>query len=87
MAQVWLQKIYFSEKKRFLVIVESTVYPGATMEIVKPIIDKVKQRNKEEIVIEYGYSPERVSPGKNSKKFTEITKIVSGENPQILTQN
>ncbi len=82
-AEMICRVIDCSDKKRFLVIVESTVYPGATMEVVKPIIDQVNQMNKEEIVVEYGYSPERVSPGKNSKKFTEITKIVSGENDKV----
>ena len=66
-------------KKNDLVIFESTVYPGLTKEKCQPILEKYSKLkvNKDFLI---GYSPERINPGKNSKKITSIKKIVSGSN-------
>ena len=58
-----------------LVIYESTVFPGATEEICKPILEKSGLTLNSDFYI--GYSPERVVPGKGNKRLSEITKIVS----------
>jgi nucleotide sugar dehydrogenase len=58
-----------------LIILESTVYPGATEEIIGKRLSKVGYKIGEEIFI--AYSPERIDPGSNIK-FKEIPKIVSG---------
>jgi UDP-N-acetyl-D-galactosamine dehydrogenase len=67
-------------KKKDLVIYESTVYPGLTEEECVPVLEKNSnlEFNKDFFV---GYSPERISPGE-SKKIKNISKIVSGSNPQ-----
>jgi UDP-N-acetyl-D-galactosamine dehydrogenase len=60
-----------------VVIIESTVYPGATQEICIPIleIESGLQINKGFVC---GYSPERINPGDRLHKLTSITKITSG---------
>jgi UDP-N-acetyl-D-galactosamine dehydrogenase len=70
-------------KKGDLVIYESTVYPGLTREKCLPILEKISKLkvNKDFFI---GYSPERINPGKNSKKISFIKKIVSGSCPKAL---
>jgi UDPglucose 6-dehydrogenase/UDP-N-acetyl-D-galactosamine dehydrogenase len=64
-------------KKNAIVILESTVYPGITEEVVGPIIE-----NESGYILgedfKIGYSPERVNPGDNEHTIDKITKIISG---------
>lgn len=64
-------------KKNDLVIYESTVYPGCTEEECVPALEKFSslQYNKDFFV---GYSPERINPGDQTRKITDIKKVVSG---------
>ncbi|MBE9593207.1 MAG: UPF0175 family protein, partial [Proteobacteria bacterium] len=64
-------------KRGAIVVLESTVYPGVTDEIVKPILEK---ESKMECGIDFylGYSPERINPGDEAHALTKITKIVAG---------
>lgn len=66
-----------------IVVYESTVYPGVTEDICVPILEEESgfTCGKE---FKVGYSPERVSPGKNNKKMADITKIVSGMDDESL---
>lgn len=65
-------------KRSVTIIFESTVYPGVTEEVCIPILEKhSKMKWKKDFNI--GYSPERVSPGKNYKKIYEIKKIIAGD--------
>ena len=59
------------------VIYESTVYPGATEEICIPEIEH-ESGLKASIDFKYGYSPERINPGDNELKLTNIVKLTSG---------
>ena len=70
-------------KKSSLVIYESTVYPGCTEEYCAPILEKASgfKLNKDFFL---GYSPERINPGANKQKLTNIIKIVSGSNKHSL---
>ena len=65
-------------KKDQAIIVESTVYPGATEEYFVPIIKKLKLSLGKNFFL--GFSPEREDPG--NKKYSiskgNIPKIVSG---------
>ena len=65
------------------VIYESTVYPGLTEEICKPIIEKYSKLkiNRD---IGLGYSPERINPGDKKRTLTKIKKIISGNNKKTL---
>jgi UDP-N-acetyl-D-galactosamine dehydrogenase len=64
-------------KKEDIIIYESTVYPGATEEILIPILE-------EESGMEYnkdfycGYSPERINPGDKKNRIENILKVTSG---------
>lgn len=62
-----------------LVVFESTVYPGVTEEICFPIIQQESGLKINEGFFG-GYSPERVNPGREGKKLTEIVKVTSGSN-------
>jgi UDPglucose 6-dehydrogenase/UDP-N-acetyl-D-galactosamine dehydrogenase len=69
------------------VILESTVYPGVTEEVVKPILEKSGRRCGRDFKI--GYSPERINPGDNEHTISQIVKVVAGyddETTEILTQ-
>jgi UDPglucose 6-dehydrogenase/UDP-N-acetyl-D-galactosamine dehydrogenase len=64
-------------KKGAIVVLESTVYPGVTEDIVKPILEKESAMKCGED-FKIGYSPERVNPGDDEHSIDKITKIVSG---------
>jgi len=64
-------------KKGAVVILESTVYPGVTEEIVKPILERESGFNCGED-FKIAYSPERINPGDEKHAIDKITKIVSG---------
>lgn len=64
-------------KQGDVVIYESTVYPGATEEICVPELNRTSGLMfNEEFTV--GYSPERINPGDNSRRLTNITKVTSG---------
>ena len=63
-------------KKGSVVILESTVYPGVTEEILKPILEKSGLRCGTDFKI--AYSPERINPGDEEHNIRTITKVVSG---------
>jgi UDPglucose 6-dehydrogenase/UDP-N-acetyl-D-galactosamine dehydrogenase len=61
------------------VVLESTVYPGVTEEVVAPILDLENESGlKCGIDFYIGYSPERINPGDDAHDLTMITKIVAG---------
>ncbi len=70
-------------KKGDIVVYESTVYPGATEEDCVPILEAESGlKCGEDFFV--GYSPERINPGDKEHTFTKITKVVSGQTPEIL---
>lgn len=70
-------------KKGDIVVYESTVYPGATEEKCIPLLEKISGL-KCGVDFGVGYSPERINPGDAQHTFQNITKIVSGVNPETL---
>ncbi|MDK9877478.1 nucleotide sugar dehydrogenase [Staphylococcus equorum] len=66
-----------------IVVYESTVYPGATEEDCVPVLEKQSGLvcGKDFFV---GYSPERINPGDKVHTFETITKVVSGQTPEVL---
>ena len=64
-------------KKGAIVVLESTVYPGVTEEVVKPILEN-ESKMKCGIDFKIGYSPERINPGDEAHSLDKITKIVAG---------
>ena len=59
------------------VVLESTVYPGVTEEIVMPLLER-SSGMKCGVDFKIGYSPERINPGDEEHGIDRITKIVSG---------
>src|SRR5699024_8807760 len=69
--------------KDTIVVYESTVYPGATEEDCVPVLEKFSGlTNGEDFFV--GYSPERINPGDKVHTFETITKVVSGQTPEVL---
>ncbi|WP_438296694.1 nucleotide sugar dehydrogenase [Sporosarcina sp. FA15] len=70
-------------QKGTIVVYESTVYPGATEDDCVPALEKASglECGKDFFV---GYSPERINPGDKVHTFTTITKVVSGQTPEVL---
>ncbi len=59
-----------------LVILESTTYPGTTVEIVKPILESKGLKAGADFFL--AYSPEREDPGVKGHTITQIPKVVGG---------
>ena len=70
-------------KKNSIIIIESTVYPGATEEVCIPIIEKTSKLKLNKSFF-CAYSPERINPGDKEKTLEKITKIVSASNYKTL---
>lgn len=63
------------------VVLESTVYPGVTRDVLGPIVEERSGLTVGESLF-LGYSPERLSPGDTSLR--DVTKIVSGSDEETL---
>ena len=66
-----------------VVILESTTYPGTTLEVVLPILEQVSGLKAGDDFL-LGYSPERIDPGNKTWTFKNTPKIVSGINEDSL---
>jgi len=60
-----------------IIILESTVYPGVTDEIMRPILEKESGLSCGQD-FRIAYSPERVNPGDREHTIDKVTKVVSG---------
>lgn len=70
-----------------LVVLESTVYPGLTEEILIPILEKsVWGRPKLEAGTDFGVAhvPERYNPGDSKHTITDVIRVVGAINPEWL---
>jgi UDPglucose 6-dehydrogenase/UDP-N-acetyl-D-galactosamine dehydrogenase len=63
--------------KNSIVVLESTVFPGCTEEIVKPILEE-QSGYKCGRDFKIAYSPERINPGDTTHTLAKTTKVVSG---------
>jgi len=75
-------------KRGAIVVLESTVYPGVTEDILKPILER-ESGMRCGIDFKIGYSPERINPGDEEHTLAKITKIVAGmdeETTEILAK-
>lgn len=70
--------------KGAIVVFESTVYPGVTEEICGPLLEETSGLvcGKDFFL---GYSPERINPGDREHTVDKITKVISGQTPEVVT--
>lgn len=59
-----------------LIIVESTTYPGTTVELVKPRLEATGFRAGVDFAL--AFSPERIDPGNKRFKLRQVPKVVGG---------
>ena len=65
-----------------VVVVESTVYPGVTEGVIRPILEHESGlRHGDGLYV--GYSPERVNPGDSQHSLGRIPKVVAGESGPV----
>ena len=68
-----------------IVVLESTVYPGATEEECGP---RLEAASGLECGADFflGYSPERINPGDREHTVERITKVVAGQTPEVTAR-
>ena len=64
-------------------VVESTVYPGATEEVCGPALEDASGLKVGEDFF-LGYSPERINPGDREHRLETIVKVVAGQDGPTL---
>jgi UDP-N-acetyl-D-galactosamine dehydrogenase len=71
--------------RRPTIIYESTVYPGVTEEVCGPEIERLAglRRGRD---FRLGYSPERINPGDRQHTIDQITKVIAGEDGEVMEQ-
>jgi len=71
-------------KAGMLVIIESTIQPGTTRNVVVPILEKESGLSRDQFLV--AYSPERIDP--MNKKFTikNTPKLVAGLTPEAANK-
>lgn len=65
-----------------LIILESTTYPGTTRDIVLPILEQKDLKEGKDFFL--AFSPERIDPGNEKYKFSNIPKVIGGVSKQAL---
>ena len=63
-----------------LIILESTTYPGTTVELLQPILESSGLTGGEDFAL--AYSPEREDPGNPQYSTADIPKVVGGINKE-----
>lgn len=67
------------------VVFESTVYPGVTEDFCGPMLEAASGLECGND-FNLGYSPERINPGDKEYTVERITKVVSGQTPEIAEE-
>ncbi|MEO7634198.1 MAG: nucleotide sugar dehydrogenase [Sphingomicrobium sp.] len=69
--------------RRPTIVYESTVYPGVTEDLCGPEIERTAKlcRGRD---FRLGYSPERINPGDREHSVERITKVIAGEDSEVL---
>lgn len=63
-----------------LIILESTVYPGATQELLLPILENKGLKAGRDFFL--AFSPERIDPGNKQYNIRNVPKVVAGITPR-----
>lgn len=67
-----------------LIIVESTIQPGASEDILIPLIKAISKLKDKQIY--FAYSPERIDPTNEKWNINNTPKLVAGYTPESLTR-
>ena len=72
-------------ERRPTIVYESTVYPGVTENLCGPEIERISglKRRRD---FRLGYSPERINPGDRTHTVDKITKVIAGEDEEVVEQ-
>ncbi|RZV08834.1 UDP-N-acetyl-D-galactosamine dehydrogenase [Natrinema hispanicum] len=65
------------------VVLESTVYPGTTRDVLVPALEDASGLTATEDFF-IGYSPERATPGDEEHGLADVVKVVSAQNETVL---
>ena len=71
--------------KNQIIILESTTYPGTTVEVLIPVIEEISNL-KAGVDFFVGYSPERIDPGNDTWNFKNTPKVISGIKDESLSK-
>ncbi|WP_144905694.1 nucleotide sugar dehydrogenase [Halobellus captivus] len=64
------------------VVLESTVFPGATAQVLVPALERTSDFTRGE-QFNVAYSPERVAPGVTGRSVNEVVKLVGAWSPAV----
>jgi len=67
-------------KKKSLVVLESTTYPGTTEEVILPLLKRGGLKHGDDFFL--CFSPERIDPGNQQYPVSRIPKVIGGINRQ-----
>jgi UDP-N-acetyl-D-galactosamine dehydrogenase len=68
-----------------IVVFESTVYPGVTEDICRPLIETESGKSAGRDFF-LGYSPERINPGDRAHRLESIVKVVAGQDAETAAR-
>ena len=66
-----------------VVVLESTVYPGVTEDVLAPILEE-RSGLRSGVDFKLGYSPERINPGDAERTFERTPKLVAAQDAETL---
>ena len=69
-------------RRRQLIVLESTSYPGTTRDVMKPLLEATGLKSGSDFYL--GFSPEREDPGNPEFATNEIPKVIGGDDPRAL---
>ncbi|MBL8590353.1 MAG: nucleotide sugar dehydrogenase [Methylobacteriaceae bacterium] len=69
-------------RQSHLVVLESTTWPGTTVEVMRPILEATGLRSGVDFFL--AFSPEREDPGNPDFGTSTIPKVVGGDGPRAL---
>jgi len=72
-------------ERRPTIVYESTVYPGVTEDLCGPELERVSGLKRGHD-FRLGYSPERINPGDRDHTIDRITKVIAGEDAEVVEQ-
>ena len=65
-----------------LIVLESTTYPGTTIEVMKPLLEANGLRSGQDFFL--AFSPEHEDPGNATHDTASIPKVIGGDGPDAL---